>query len=116
MSNGPPLFPNVPTDPISQSAAWWFNLIRTVGWPSVLLAVLAYEGTQFARWFEPRASRVIDTHVETVQGLQSAAKDQTRILGEMSESQKSQSEMIRDIHRAVVPGTQRATTQAQPQD
>lgn len=113
MSNGPTL-PPTPADPISQSAAWWFNLIRTVGWPSVLLAILGYEGAQFAKWFEPRASRVIDTHIETVTGLKSSADSQTRILGDMAEQQKTQSEMIKDIHRAVVIPRSTTTTQAPP--
>ncbi len=93
---------SVPNDPISQRAAWWFQMARTVGWPGTLLIVLAFGGYRAAQWFEPRASKLIDTHVETVTSLKASSEKQTTILGELNESQKSQGEMIRDIHRAVV--------------
>ena len=92
----------VPNDPISQRAAWWFQMARTVGWPGTVLILLALGAWRFAGWFEPRASKLIDTHIETVTSLKSQSEKQTSILGELNESQKTQGDMIRDIHRAVV--------------
>jgi len=98
----------VPSDPISQRAAWWFAMVRAVGWPTILLFVVGFAGYRFTVWFEPRASKVIDTHVETVGSLRVQSEKQTQILGEMSDSQKSQGDMLRDIHRAVVRPAQQA--------
>lgn len=113
MSNGD----QVPADPISQRAAFWFQMAKFVGWPGVMLVAIFFGFHQIFIWAEPIVERVATAHINVVTGLLEQQKVQndnqaksTQILSEIKENQKTQASTIeehgtilRDIHRAVLP-------------
>ena len=82
--------------------AAWLGVLDRYGWPTALLLVVGLLGWRFVRWMEPRASRVIDTHIETVTKLADQAGKTTSLLSELHAQQKDQVEMISEIHRVVI--------------
>lgn len=114
MSNGG----DATDDPISKKAAFWFSMLRFVGWPGAILIALGYGGYRVAVWSGPKIDAVIQAHVTVVTGLLEQAqiqnKNQTqsnRILDEIKENQKSYAstldrhgQLIGEIHDVIVPG------------
>ena len=108
---------NVPDDPVSKRAAFWFTMIRFVGWPGAILIALGYGAYEITLWSAPKVDAVIQAHVTVVTGLLEQAqiqnKNQTQsnlILEEIKENQKiyakaldHHGELIGEIHSAVVP-------------
>ena len=101
-------------DPISKRAAFWFSILKFVGWPGATLIVVCWgfwtAGSRGAEWAAPRIDAAVTNHFTMVNGLLEQGKLQTQILDEIKENQKiyakaleHHGELIGEIHSAVLP-------------
>jgi hypothetical protein len=121
-------------DPVSmamkdaeQKATFWFNIIKFIGWPGVILIALSYAGWVATSAIWPYAVKIADTHVTVVTGLLEQQKtqdsrmgesnimmgkindtqtrmndNQIKMIDEITASQTMQGKLLIEIHKAVV--------------
>lgn len=80
----------MPDDPLSnavkiaeQKAVLWFNLIKFIGWPGVILIVIGYASWNVSSAVWPYIVKIADSHVIVVTGLleQQKIQDQAKVEG-----------------------------------
>jgi len=118
---------NVIATDAEQKATFWFNMIKFIGWPGVILIVIAYSGLVTAQAIWPYAVKIADTHITVVTGLLEQQKkqdaqavesnimmgkindnqtrisdNQIKIIDEINAGQTLQGKLLIEIHKAVV--------------
>jgi len=73
------------------------------GWPTVMLIATALGLRKIALWFEPRAAKLIDQHVETMEALRNSSAKQTDILDGLNQQFSENTALIKEIHKATIP-------------
>jgi hypothetical protein len=71
----------------------WVSIIQTATWPGAI-AALVYAAQRFVAWFEPRANRLIDSHIEFVQSTDKRQDESLELL-------KRQQQLLEAIHEKV---------------
>lgn len=82
----------------------WVNLLNQHGWPTLMVVIGGMMLWHLASWFEPRATKLIDEHVETVKSLRASSEKQTEILDGLGKQSEETGKFVREIHtRVTVP-------------
>ena len=92
---------NTSTNDVPAIAKPWVNLLNQHGWPTMLLVLGAMFIWHLTSWFEPRAAKLIDEHVVTISALRETSQKQTAILDGISDTVKSDSVILKEIHGIV---------------
>lgn len=110
-----------------KKAEFWFNMVKFIGWPGVILIALYFAGSNAAKSLWPYAVKIFDTHIEVVAGLLEQQKvqsirseesnkimekismnqiritdNQIKIIDEITAGQAVHNKMLVEIHKAVV--------------
>lgn len=86
----------------------WLELLKTMGVPGLFAGGLLALIWKLGKWMEPRASRLIDSHIETMESVscsvtsvKDSLKEQTTVMKETCQTLKGISEKTNEIHSAV---------------
>lgn len=115
-----------------KKAEFWFNMVKFIGWPGVILIAIGYAGWIASSAIWPYAVKVANAHVTVVTGLLEQQKiqdsrigdsntimekisvnqthitdNQIKILDEINNSQITQGKLLIEIHKAVVKATEK---------
>lgn len=82
----------------------WTWMLDRYGLPITMLVVIGCVFWRAADWASPLAERAVDKHVEFLDRTSGAVEKIGGVLTEMQSENRASTEMIRDIHGAVVGG------------
>lgn len=99
-----------------KKAAFWFSMIKVVGWPGLILIVIGLGLWRVFDFTAPYFVRIVETHITVTTGLleQQKAQNETQarsltLLAEIKENQRLDSEdrrahkqLLEKIHNAII--------------